>query len=185
MKDQRYYKAYLEHRTISRRGLLRGIFKGAGSVPPADQAINSLCVATVIRPPGAVSEALFNKTCTGCADCMSACPEGVIVLKEQRPELDFLSSYCSRCDACIQACSVGALQKSEFKINARPALNNPCQNTYMYCDSCADRCQKKAIRWQSNTPPVIQNADCDGCGECAFVCPVNALEMSVTLAPAT
>ncbi|MGL6118373.1 MAG: ferredoxin-type protein NapF, partial [Plesiomonas sp.] len=28
MRDARYYQAYMEHRTVSRRGLLRGLFAG-------------------------------------------------------------------------------------------------------------------------------------------------------------
>lgn len=177
MKDERFYKAYMEHRTVSRRGLLRGLLKGAQTVQQ-EQAVSEI-KADVIRPPGAVAEVLFRQACTGCGDCVSACPESLIVLNGQRPEIDFLSNYCTRCEACIQACPTGVLHKTTFNINARPKLNHACQNSYMYCQSCADICQKNAIEWQINQPPILLNELCDGCAECAFVCPVNAFEMVI------
>ncbi|SUB83641.1 ferredoxin-type protein [Pragia fontium] len=175
MKDERFYKAYMEHRTVSRRGLFRGLLKGAQVTPEIQHEDN--IKAEVIRPPGAVAEVLFRQACTGCGECVSACPESLIVLNEQRPEIDFLANYCTRCEACIQACPTGVLQKNTFNIHARPTLNHACQNSYMYCDSCAERCSKNAIRWQSGLSPQILTEACDGCAECAFVCPVKALEM--------
>ncbi|WP_140920407.1 4Fe-4S binding protein [Limnobaculum xujianqingii] len=178
MKDERFYKAYMEHRTVSRRGLLRGLLKGAQAIPDSSP-VNHHQKAEVIRPPGAANEAIFQQFCTGCGDCVSACPEFLIVLNASLPELDFISNYCTRCDRCVRACNTGALQSSLFNINARPELNHACQNSYMYCDSCSGRCDKKAIQWQSGRAPVIETELCDGCGECVFVCPVKALEMVV------
>ncbi|WP_050535411.1 4Fe-4S binding protein [Yersinia rohdei] len=102
-RDERYYKAYLESRIISRRGLFRGLLKGAAgeSLP--------------ISPP--------------------------VILQ--------------------------------------PILKNPCQNTYIYCNSCADFCEKNALLWQPRQPPTLVNDRCDGCGECVVRCPAMALEMPV------
>ncbi|MDN0124052.1 4Fe-4S binding protein [Yersinia aleksiciae] len=103
-RDERYYKAYMESRVISRRGLFRGLLKGTvGDSSPT--------------PPTAT---LY------------------------------------------------------------PAIINPCQNTYIYCDSCADYCEKQALLWQPHLPPTLVYELCNGCGECAFRCPAMALEMALT-----
>ncbi|WP_145508458.1 4Fe-4S binding protein [Yersinia alsatica] len=102
-RDERYYKAFMESRVISRRGLFRGLLKGAtGDSPPAPHATVS-----------------------------------------------------------------------------HPMLKNPCQNTYIYCNSCADFCEKQALLWQPRQPPTLVDAQCDGCGECVSRCPAMALEMQL------
>ncbi|HEO0717909.1 TPA: ferredoxin [Yersinia enterocolitica] len=99
-RDERYYKAYMESRVISRRGLFRGLLKGAASDS-----------SPATRP--------------------------------------------------------------------YPEIKNPCQNTYIYCDSCADYCEKQALLWQPNRPPTLVDKLCDGCCECAIRCPAMALEMTL------
>lgn len=103
-RDERYYRAFMESRVISRRGLFRGLFKGAASDSPSTSS----------------------------------------------PDLPY------------------------------PVIKNPCQNTYIYCDSCADFCEKHALLWQPGLPPTLVYELCDGCGECAFRCPAMALEMELT-----
>ncbi|GKX56920.1 (Fe-S)-binding protein [Leminorella grimontii] len=177
-KDERFYRAYMEHREVSRRGLLRGLFKGAQDA--VEQEARKLEIkADVIRPPGAVGEALFRQQCNGCGDCVTACPESLIVMNGGYPALDFIANYCSRCGECVKACGQGALLEGTFRLNGRPLVQHTCQNRYMYCDTCRRRCQKSAIVWQSSLAPTIDAEKCDGCGECAFACPVNALEMTV------
>lgn len=174
IKDERYYKAYLENRTISRRGLFRGLLKSARQQPLP------LSSVTAIRPPGAIAESAFTQTCTGCEACMHVCGEHLIVMVNQKPELDFSTQYCSRCLACTTACQSGALSPSAHPITAHPGVKNICQNTYIYCDTCADYCDKQALLWLPHQPPTLALALCDGCGECAFRCPAKALEMQLT-----
>lgn len=101
-------------------------------------------------------------------------------LVNQKPELDFSTQYCSRCLACTTACQSGALSPSAPPITAHPGVKNICQNTYIYCDTCADYCDKQALLWRPHQPPTLALALCDGCGECAFRCPARALEMQLT-----
>ncbi len=100
-RDERYYKAYMESRVISRRGLFRGLLKGAAGDSP-----------TTLPATG-----------------------------------------------------------------PHPVMKHPCQNTYIYCDSCADYCEKQALFWQPHQPPSLINEQCNGCGECVARCPAMALEM--------
>ena len=45
--------------------------------------------------------------CTGCGQCVSACPEDAIVLKDGYAFID--EDLCTGCEACRQACPVGAI----------------------------------------------------------------------------
>ena len=46
--------------------------------------------------------------CTGCGDCVGACPvEGVLVLEDQKAVVK--SDECIECNACVDACPSSAM----------------------------------------------------------------------------
>lgn len=48
------------------------------------------------------------------------------------------------------------------------------------CESCADICEQRAIRFIRRgaiKQPLIDADACSGCGECLSVCPANAIAM--------
>ena len=51
----------------------------------------------------------------------------------------------------------------------------------VYCQSCADSCEPRAIRFvplPGRPPtPVVADALCTGCGECAASCPAAAIAL--------
>ena len=47
--------------------------------------------------------------CTGCGDCMSACPASAIALVGDKARVDV--GRCSGCGACIKLCSAGAIHE--------------------------------------------------------------------------
>jgi len=53
---------------------------------------------------GAARPVLTNETCSRCGACVTACPDGIVVLREDAeiPEIDF--SQCLSCGKCIEAC---------------------------------------------------------------------------------
>ncbi|MGF1692440.1 ferredoxin-type protein NapF [Photobacterium kagoshimensis] len=134
-KDERYYKAYMEHKTISRRGLFRAFTSGtqkasadvssatsssrslpkSGEAVPAEQDLVTELVAAsqvvrvVARPPGALDEVLFQKICTGCSECESVCPEKIIHVADDLAQLDVDYGYCTMCGECQKTCPTGAL----------------------------------------------------------------------------
>lgn len=68
-----------------------------------------------VRPPGAVPlEATFRALCTGCDNCMKACPVHAIYIEDLNKRLPLLypeRQPCLHCTAypCVQSCTTGAL----------------------------------------------------------------------------
>jgi 2-oxoacid:acceptor oxidoreductase delta subunit (pyruvate/2-ketoisovalerate family) len=55
---------------------------------------------------------LFEKEkCIKCMLCWKFCPEGVIELKEDYPEIDY--DYCKGCGICANECPKGAIEMVE------------------------------------------------------------------------
>ncbi|MHC1580633.1 4Fe-4S binding protein [Methanopyrus sp.] len=46
--------------------------------------------------------------CTGCGECMEACPTGALLVAEAYLEVD--ESRCRACGSCARACPTGALR---------------------------------------------------------------------------
>lgn len=161
---------------LQRRDLLRGRM----ARPP---------VAPVPRPPGAVAEELFARSCDGCAACAFACPEKVIRLDaDHRPILSFRHGECTFCDACAKACPTGAIVVE----GGRPwtmlaEISGRCIAVGgVHCRSCGDACPTSAaLRFvplaDGRFLPLVDEAACTGCGACVAPCPVDA----ITVAPAS
>lgn len=72
------------------------------------------------RPPGALADdRAFQSTCTGCDQCMIACPVNVIMvddLEKRHPVIFPEENPCIHCDGypCIAACESGALSPEEL-----------------------------------------------------------------------
>ena len=69
------------------------------------------------------------RRCTGCGDCVEACPAGAIELLEGVAQID--GELCCACEACLDACPVGAIlsvsepgedgQKLQREVQTAPA----------------------------------------------------------------
>lgn len=146
-----------------------------------------------VRPPGALAEDKFLETCTRCDDCVKACPEWVV--RKTGPEFGrLLEGYpvilpaenpCVFCSdlPCIAACKTGALLQPAADALARIGLavvdNARCyMGQGQPCDYCVVECpvSPKAISLGARGLSAGVNADlCTGCGECAQICPANAI----------
>ncbi|MGB8052179.1 MAG: 4Fe-4S dicluster domain-containing protein, partial [Azonexus sp.] len=86
----------------SRRGFLRG--------RPRPKA--------KIRPPWALPETDFVDRCTRCGNCLSACPQKILVAGDGGfPTIDFSQHECTFCGDCATACQPLAL----FRAGGLPA----------------------------------------------------------------
>ena len=153
----------------SRRGFLRG-----RSRPKAQ-----------IRPPWALPEADFVDRCTRCGDCLSACPQKILVTGDGGfPTVDFSQRECTFCGDCVTACQPLALVRAEG-LPAWPykaVVGDAClPKRGVECRVCGDFCDARAIRFAprlGNCPlPDIDNTLCTGCGACVGPCPTAALRI--------
>jgi len=160
---------------LSRRNFLRG----------------SANKRTPLRPPWARPEAEFKKLCTGCNDCVEACPENIIFDRGGLPQISFRDGYCTFCGDCVKACDVGAFVAEAGCDNLsscsawslRAHFDHRCiAANGTECRICGEQCEVGAIRFKPRRggPPIptIDAATCTGCGACVGPCPTGAIEVS-------
>jgi ferredoxin-type protein NapG len=110
-------------------GLLGAVEK-ASPIPLAAVLADSR--RRVLRPPGALSETEFLKTCYRCGSCMDACkPRAIKVLQDNdeemsgTPYLDPDLQACELCSdvPCVHACPSGALRNAHKDASECPGTD--------------------------------------------------------------
>lgn len=163
--------------SISRSGFLRGRFRDRGE--PA-------------RPPWARAEAGFRAACTGCDDCIRACPETILVKgRDGLPRLSFDVGACTFCGDCVAACPTDALIMAPGDRPFAPPVSwtfvalvdDACLAPRgLACRICGAQCARGAIRFPvvigGTAAPVIDTAGCTGCGACVAPCPTDAIRIA-------
>jgi ferredoxin-type protein NapF len=175
-RNEKYYRACLEHYSVSRRGLLRGLFSGANK---AVQVPDDISVKrSVPRPPGAVEEGVFLQLCQSCNNCETACVQQVIEMVEGRPQLNLDYNHCTQCSECQKACLSGALSSTNNDIGLRPLFSKGCNNRLSgECLICVDACPQQAISISPRQLPAIDEDLCSGCGQCRSACFIGAIQL--------
>jgi ferredoxin-type protein NapF len=144
---------------------------------------------TALRPPWTLGEA-FADLCTGCARCVTACPEGIVAFDEEgRAMVDFRrgAGLCSFCGACAEACPEPVFIPPQMRAAAPPwtlhaAIGPSCLTREgVLCQSCKDACTDGAIRFVyaagQIAQPQLDLDRCTGCGACVAPCPASAIEI--------
>lgn len=140
------------------------------------------------RPPGAVSEPLFNVLCLRCGRCEEACPEKIIRLlplsyglKNFNTPVLTHDGICTRDLDCTKVCPSGALKKitiEESDVGTAIIDEENCT----HCGLCMYGCREvvDAIKW--TTPEkkriYIDSDLCIGCGACIPECQNDALSVT-------
>jgi len=156
---------------LARRGLLRGRLKA----PKAQ-----------LRLPWVTNEQDFVNQCTRCEDCLSSCPENIIVKGDGGfPTIDFTKGECTFCQDCVSACSeeffVADKSTKAWPVNLS-FLDNCLANNLIYCQSCQDVCDTQAISFSyangSIPVPQVNQDDCTACGACIIPCPTQSITLN-------
>lgn len=145
-----------------------------------------------VCPPGGVSIEDFNKDCTACSLCITACPNGVLqpalmqygVAGMMQPVMNYHKSFCTyNCTKCTEICPTYALHplaleaKKLTQIGKVYFIKDNCivKTEKTACGACSEACPTKAtymIPYEGNLLiPEVNNEICIGCGHCEFACP--------------
>ncbi|WP_417822167.1 ferredoxin-type protein NapF [Terasakiella sp.] len=142
-----------------------------------------------IRPPWSVPGDAFAKKCTGCGECVRACPEGILTIDNTNlAEVDFSKGECTFCRDCVVACADGALVVLDPQTpwSLHISIEGKCLAMKgIECRACDDQCEPRAIFFRP-TPGSVASLHldkdlCTGCGACIASCPADA----ITLMPAS
>jgi polyferredoxin len=145
-----------------------------------------------VCPPGGGGIEDFNKDCTACSLCISACPNGVLkpaftqygIAGFMQPVMDYHKSFCTyNCTVCTQICPTNALHplvleaKKLTQIGKARFIKDNCivKTEKTACGACSESCPTKAVHmipYEGNLViPEVTEDICIGCGHCEFACP--------------
>ena len=155
-----------------------------------------------IRPPGALPEADFLRTCIRCGECMKSCLTNTLqpCLWESglaglwSPKLSLRMAACEQnCNVCGKVCPTQAIrslpldEKNHAKIGTAVLRKEMClvwaQNKL--CLICDEICPYNAIVFrpvEGYRRPVVVASRCNGCGYCEQRCPVKG-ESAIVVVP--
>lgn len=160
--------------------------------------------STLIRPPGALPEPMFQDRCIRCGECVKGCLTNTLQLVWLEagisglwtPKIAARLAGCEQnCNLCGQVCPTGAIrplgpdEKQYAKIGTARIVASRCiaweQNKR--CLICDEICPYNAISSQfvaghTVTVPVVDENKCNGCGYCENKCPVEG-ESAVVVEP--
>jgi MauM/NapG family ferredoxin protein len=164
----------------------------------------ALIPSTLIRPPGALPEPMFQNRCIRCGECVKGCLTNTLQLVWWEaglsglwtPKVTARLAGCEQnCNLCGQVCPTGAIrplspdEKQYAKIGTARIIASRCiaweQNKR--CLICDEICPYNAISSQfaagrTVTVPVVDENKCNGCGYCENKCPV-AGESAILVEP--
>lgn len=139
-----------------------------------------------IRPPWALEVEEFFKKCSGCHQCLVACPEGILSKDGfGYPLVDFRRGECIFCAKCEESCPEGALLNiGQEPWHHKAHIAESCLNKKgTLCRTCGEECEARAINFPLQDTgfarPLLDRERCTGCGACLRVCPVQAITMII------
>lgn len=172
---------------VSRRELLGGVAAGMAGVALAP-AIQLTRGHGLLRPPGALPEEEFVRTCILCQECVRVCPTGGLkpttfeggLAAVGTPHLVPRVGACTRNPSCphlcAQVCPVAAIRPvapEQVKIGRAVVEHDLCLawDQQVKCLVCVEACLVEAAQMY-NGRIIVDPVRCTGCGRCENACPV-------------
>jgi MauM/NapG family ferredoxin protein len=189
---------------FSRRGFVYSLAGGLGIGFLATQTPFTLRQSKyqLIRPPGAIPETEFLRTCIRCGECMKSCLTNTLqpCLWESgfsglwTPKMELRLAPCDQnCNVCGKVCptqairSVSLEEKTHAKVGTAILRKEMClvwaENKL--CLICDEICPYNAIVFrpvEGYRRPVVIASKCNGCGFCEQRCPVKG-ESAIVVVP--
>lgn len=189
---------------FSRRGFVYSLVGGVGVGFLATQTPFTLRRSKhqLIRPPGAIPETEFLRTCIRCGECMKSCLTNTLqpCLWESgfsglwTPKMELRLAPCDQnCNVCGKVCptqairSVSLEEKTHAKVGTAILRKEMClvwaENKL--CLICDEICPYNAIVFrpvEGYRRPVVIASKCNGCGFCEQRCPVKG-ESAIVVVP--
>ena len=189
---------------ISRRGFVYSLAGGLSAGFVATQTPFALKQSKhqLIRPPGAIPETEFLRTCIRCGECMKSCLTNTLqpCLWESgfsglwTPKMDPRLAPCDQnCNVCGRVCPTQAIrsisleEKTHAKVGTAVLRKEMClvwaENKI--CLICDEICPYNAIVFrpvEGYRRPVVIASKCNGCGFCEQRCPVKG-ESAIVVVP--
>jgi len=189
---------------FSRRGFLYSLAGGLGIGFLATQTPFTLRQSKhqLVRPPGALPETEFLRTCIRCGECMKSCLTNTLqpCFWESgfsglwTPKMDLRLAPCDQnCNVCGKVCPTQAIrslsleEKNHAKVGTAVLRKEMClvwaQNKI--CLICDEICPYNAIVFrpvEGYRRPVVIASKCNGCGFCEQRCPVMG-ESAIVVVP--
>lgn len=137
----------------------------------------------LIRPPW-TSEISIRNACTGCGDCVAACPETILFSgPANTPVVSFANGECSFCEACAEACTEPVFELGEPAWQVRAEISDSCiLKIGVSCRLCTDICEVEALVFDLSQRPVgavsVNRDLCNGCGACVAACTFSAISIT-------
>lgn len=123
--------------------------------------------------------------CLGFGDCLHACSEQAIRLKQGIARID--PARCTGCGDCITSCPVGLigmiLPESPgiaCKRSHGDQTQSICPDGCTGCGDCVRACPENALVQNAGEVPALLRDRCNGCGICVDACPPGILSLHIS-----
>ncbi|HYB19891.1 MAG TPA: 4Fe-4S dicluster domain-containing protein [Thermodesulfobacteriota bacterium] len=188
---------------FSRRGFLYSFTGGLAAAFLVDRTpfTPTLGKQQIIRPPGALPESEFLRTCIRCGECMKSCVTNTLqpsfwesgLSGLWTPGMDLRFAACEQsCNVCGKVCPTQAIrslsleEKTHAKVGTAILHKERCLVWAQdkLCLICDEICPYNAIVFRTvdgYRRPVVIASKCNGCGFCEQRCPVGGTSAIVVV----